>query len=93
MEKLKEFMESRPHDKDMNFEDAVIEYIAQVENASVERSEKLKSLENSFQEIDEDQLVGYVMRKTSGHSLDYGEVRSVLDAELDYLVKQGIAEI
>jgi len=42
--------------------------------------------------INEDELVGYIMRKTEEHRLDYEEVRAVLDAELDYLKEQGIAK-
>jgi len=42
--------------------------------------------------INEDELIGYVMRKTEEHRLDYEVVRAVLDAELDYLKEQGIAK-
>lgn len=41
--------------------------------------------------INEDELVGYIMRKTADKSLCYGEVRAVLDAELDFLESKGIA--
>ena len=43
--------------------------------------------------INEDELIGYIMRKTShSHSLNYDEVRSVLDAEMEFLQEKGIAE-
>lgn len=42
--------------------------------------------------INEDELVGYIMRKTEEHTLYYEDVRAVLDAELDYLKEQGIAQ-
>lgn len=41
MEKLRNFMKNRPHDKNKNFQDAVIEYIEKVENTSIERYEKM----------------------------------------------------
>ena len=43
--------------------------------------------------INEDELIGYILRKTSySHSLTYEEVRSVLDAEIDFLKEKGIAD-
>ena len=41
LEKLEQFMEGRPHDRDKNIVEATIEYIEQVENKSVERYESL----------------------------------------------------
>jgi|SRR5699024_1050466 len=43
-------------------------------------------------EYNEDELVGYIMRKTSSINLTYEEVRAVLDAELDFLATKGITE-
>lgn len=44
-------------------------------------------------EINEDELVGYIMRKTGDdHNLCYEEVRAVLDAEIEFLKEKGIAE-
>lgn len=43
MEKLREFMKGRPFDKEACFEDAVIEYIKQVELASLERYDTQQS--------------------------------------------------
>src|SRR5699024_2723307 len=47
----------------------------------------------SDNEVNEDELVGYIMRKT-GNSLNlcYEEVRAVLDAEIEFLKEKGIAE-
>jgi len=43
--------------------------------------------------INEDELIGYIMRKTSfSHSLTYDEIRSVLDAEIEFLQEKGIAK-
>lgn len=42
MEQLKEFMKGRPYDRDKDFEEAVIDYIDELEQASIERYEKLK---------------------------------------------------
>lgn len=42
--------------------------------------------------INEDELIGYIMRKTSfNHSLSYAEVKSVLEAEMEFLKEKGIA--
>lgn len=41
LEKLEQFMEGRPHDRDKNIVEATIEYIEQVENKSAERYESL----------------------------------------------------
>lgn len=41
LDKLEQFMEGRPHDRNKNIIDATIEYIEQVENKSVERYESL----------------------------------------------------
>ena len=41
IEKLEQFMEGRPHDRDKNIVEATMEYIEQVENKSVERYESL----------------------------------------------------
>ena len=42
MDKLMEFMKGRPRDKSKTLEDAVIEYVEQVEKTSVERYTELK---------------------------------------------------
>lgn len=43
--------------------------------------------------INEDELIGFILRKTSfDHSLAYDEVRSVLDAEMDFLKRKGLVE-
>lgn len=43
--------------------------------------------------INEDELVGYIMRKTGDdHSLYYEDVKAVLDAEIEFLKEKGIAE-
>lgn len=43
--------------------------------------------------INEDELIGYILRKTSySHILTYEEVRSVLDAEMDFLKEKGLIE-
>lgn len=47
----------------------------------------------SEQTINEDELIGYILRKTSySHSLTFEEVRAVLDAEMDFLKSKGLAE-
>ena len=46
-----------------------------------------------MKEINEDELIGYILRKTSrDHCLTYEEVRNVLDVELEYLIEKGIAD-
>lgn len=43
--------------------------------------------------INEDEMIGYIMRKLSDkHQLTYEEVRGVLDAETDFLKEKGIAD-
>lgn len=46
-------------------------------------------------EVNEDELVGYIMRKVASNedwfNLTYKEVRAVLDAELAFLIEKGIA--
>lgn len=45
--------------------------------------------------INEDELVGYIMRKVNEDknlNLMYEEVRCVLDAHMDFLIEKGIAE-
>lgn len=41
------------------------------------------------EEIDEDKLIGYIMRNTSNHGLNYAQVKSVLDAEEQYMIDNG----
>ena len=44
--------------------------------------------------INEDELVGYIMRKVNDEkdlNLMYEEVRYVLDAHVEYLIEKGIA--
>lgn len=42
--------------------------------------------------INEDELMGYIMRKTADRSLFYDDVRAVIDAEMEYLKSKEIAE-
>lgn len=43
--------------------------------------------------INEDELIGYIMRKTGdSHSLYYDDVRAVLDAEMEFLKEKGLVE-
>lgn len=43
--------------------------------------------------VNEDELIGYIMRKTGrDHTLYYEDVRAVLDAELDFLREKGIVK-
>jgi len=43
--------------------------------------------------INEDEMIGYIMRKISDkHQLTYEEVRGVLDAEMDFLKEKGVAD-
>lgn len=43
--------------------------------------------------INEDEMIGYILRKTSiEHNLNYEEVQAVLDAEIDFLREKGIVE-
>lgn len=58
--------------------------------------EKVELQEARPPEVNEDELVGYIMRKVASDeedwlNLTYKEVRAVLDAELDFLVEKGIA--
>ena len=45
--------------------------------------------------VNEDELIGYIMRTVADEqeycNLTYKDVRAILDAELDYLIEQGIA--
>ena len=56
------------------------------------RGERLKV---EWPEVNEDELVGYVLRAVAEqkdyHNLTYNEVRAVLDAELDFFIEKGIA--
>ena len=55
------------------------------------RGERLKV---EWPEVNEDELVGYIMRAVAEqedyHNLTYNEVKSVLDAELAFLIGKGI---
>ena len=49
--------------------------------------------EKKLPEINEDELIGYIMRKTGEeHTLYYEDVRAVLDAEMEFLKEKGLAE-
>lgn len=55
--------------------------------------ETIDDCNNEKPTINEDELVGYIMRKTGDdHNLCYEEVRAVLDAEIEFLKEKGIAE-
>lgn len=41
--------------------------------------------------INEDELVGYILRKTKDSNLYYEDVRAVLDAEMEFLKSKEIA--
>lgn len=45
------------------------------------------------EEIDEDKLIGYIMRNTSNHGLSYAQVKSVLDSEEQYMKDNGYMDI
>lgn len=47
-----------------------------------------------IKEVNEDELVGFIMRQAAnkGIGLYYEDIRTVLDAELEFLKKKGIAE-
>jgi len=44
----------------------------------------------SVETINEDELVGYIMRNNKELHLTYEEVRAVLDTEIDFLKEKGI---
>lgn len=46
-----------------------------------------------IKEVNEDELVGFILRKAAdkGISLYHEDIRIVLDAELEFLKKKGIA--
>jgi len=49
--------------------------------------------DNFLPEVNEDEMIGYILREVSDdHSLYYGEVLAVLDAELKFLREKGIAK-
>lgn len=48
--------------------------------------------EEDEQEINEDELIGSIMRRTTDLRLEYEEVKAVLDAEMDFLKEKGIAK-
>lgn len=43
LEKLEQFMKGRPHDRDKNIVEATMEYIEQVEQASIDRFKLLNN--------------------------------------------------
>lgn len=43
-------------------------------------------------EVNEDELMGYIMRKTSDRSLTFEDVEAVLAAEEDYLKEKGFMD-
>lgn len=45
-----------------------------------------------MKEINEDELIGFIMRKTKEERLSYEEVKAVLDAELEFLKEKNIAK-
>ena len=58
------------------------------------REPEFRSLVDDPPTINEDELVGYIMRTVAdeGVFISYESLRAILDAELDYLIEQGIAE-
>jgi len=58
-------------------------------------AEKIEPQETRPLEVNEDELVGYIMRKVASDEKDwfnltYKEVRAVLDAELGFYIEKGI---
>lgn len=43
-------------------------------------------------ELNEDEMVGYIMRNTKDHTLDYEQVKAVLDAETAFLTEKGFID-
>lgn len=43
-------------------------------------------------EVNEDELIGYIMRQTSSLGLTYQQVKSVLDFEEQFLIERGFTE-
>ncbi|WP_419893274.1 hypothetical protein [Oceanobacillus kimchii] len=52
-------------------------------------------IEEPLKEVNEDALIGFVMRKAyeCGVNLSYAETKAVLDAELEFLTNEGLADI
>jgi hypothetical protein len=50
---------------------------------------KKKIDEMQPEQLDQDKLIGYIMRKTKEDRLSYEEVQAVLDAETEFLVEHG----
>lgn len=48
-----------------------------------------KKEEKFLKEINEDELIGYIMRQTHELGLNYEEVSAVLDAETNFMIEKG----
>lgn len=48
-----------------------------------------KKQETVEKEVNQDELVGYIMRNTVDLDLTFGEVQAVLDAETHFLIDKG----
>ena len=51
MSKLEVFMKGRPHDKDKDIEEATMEYIEKLEDASVERYRDLRDIHQDTHDL------------------------------------------
>lgn len=41
------------------------------------------------EDVNEDELIGFIMRSTSNHPLNFQQVKAVLDAEEQFLIEKG----
>lgn len=48
-----------------------------------------RSEEKMPEEINQDELIGYIMRQTVEHDLSYSKVQAVLNAETSFLIEKG----
>jgi hypothetical protein len=44
-------------------------------------------------EINEDEQLGFILRKTADRSLTFEDVKAVLDAETEFLIKKGFIDV
>lgn len=51
-----------------------------------------KKQEEKQGEINEDELIGYIMRNTRNHNLTYQQVEAVLQAEGQFMVDNGFMD-
>lgn len=100
IESLRDVVKVQGNDGNWNASDYMLGYYNGLELALaiIDHKEPVfRELPDVMPEVNEDELVGYIMRTVAEqedyHNLTYNEVRSVLDAELAFLIEKGIAKV